>query len=118
MKAARITIVAAAISAGFSMGAAHAAATASTHAKLEPSILVLAAAPVEARKEVVFDYKGVMHGFIRINAEANASRVATAAPDADECPAEKEEAKAQETSEPKKADKKAPQGPEPIYFAF
>jgi hypothetical protein len=98
---------------GFGMSAAHALAPS---ASFDQPAIVLASAGAEARNDASFNLKGVMHSFIRV--EANTTKVATAEPNADECPTEKEKSNAVDAKEAKKADKTAPLGPEPIYFAF
>jgi hypothetical protein len=99
---------------GFGMSAAHALAPS---ASFDQPAIVLASAGAEARNDASFNLKGVMHSFIRVE-DANTTKVAAAEPNADECPTEKDKSNAADAKEAKKADKTAPQGPEPIYFAF
>ena len=59
--------------------------------------------------------EGMMARFIRIDAEETAAAAVEA--DSNECPEEKK-TKLAESEKDEKSDKGAPQGPEPIYFAF
>ncbi|GJL93124.1 hypothetical protein [Hyphococcus sp.] len=115
MQLARITSIAFAMTAGFSMGPAQASAS---PAAFEEPIIMLASADAEARKSVSFDFKGVLHSFISVEEQGRTTKVATAGHDAKECQVEKEKSEAKDTKDAKKSAKKGPQGPEPIYFAF
>ncbi len=114
MKSARIICVASALAIGFGVTAAHAAAP---DAAFEQPVIVVAAADPVARKDISFDFRGILHSFARVE-EANTTTVATADPAAEKCPTEKEKSETADSQNAKKADKSSPQGPEPIYFAF
>jgi hypothetical protein len=67
------------------------------------------------RERATSALESMMDRFIRIEAE----QTAAAAPETDaECPEEKKETQIAESKKDEKGDKDAPQGPEPIYFAF
>lgn len=65
------------------------------------------------RERATSAFDNMMDRFISIEAERSAAADAKS-----ECPEEKKETQIAESQKDEKGDKDAPQGPEPIYFAF
>ncbi len=110
-----LTSFAAAASAGLALGFVQASA-ASLPLSGGGSALFSDSGSETTRERASSALESMMDRFIRIEAEQTA---AAAAPETDsECPDEKKETKIAESKKDEKSDKEAPQGPEPIYFAF
>jgi len=114
MQIARLTILAAVMSIGFSMGAAHASTKATPAPEPVAEFITIDA---EASKSRIFDFKGVLHSFSRAE-PAETTTLASKETHPEECPEEKQKSKATETKKSKEGSEQQPQGPEPIYFAF
>lgn len=110
-----LTGIAMAASAGMALGFVQASA-ASLPLSSGGSALFSDSGSETTRERATSALENMMDRFIRVEAEQQTS---AAASDAEgECPEEKKETQIAESKKDDKGDKDAPQGPEPIYFAF
>lgn len=106
----------------FAVAAGSGLALGFAHAQAAPSLpfaggsaLFAESGSEAAREPASSALEGMMARFIRIDAEETAAAGVEA--ESTECPEEKK-TKLAESEKDEKSDKDAPQGPEPIYFAF
>ncbi len=112
MRNAILTSITAAVSAGLALGVAHASANPLTFR----STASMTGGEDDSRDRATSALEGMLTRFIKVDKESAASSGAHSGND--KCPDKQEETQVTDAGDDKEADKNAPQGPEPIYFAF
>ena len=117
MSNAILTSIALTASFGLTLGATNASAAGPFKSS---GSAVFAAEESTHRERATSALDNMLSRFINVDVEENTSATGSAAADVDngECPEEQKETQIADSEETEEGEKKTPQGPEPIYFAF